>query len=188
MFVDPNKPHLGGFCEGQFGDEATYFPDLWKFLCKELEIKSVIDIGCGTGVSTKFFEGLLGLGNVLGIDGVPQEHPSIVEHDYTLGPFPVRERDLVWCSELLEHIEERFLLNVLSTLTCGNIIALTHAFPGQQGYHHVLCKEPQYWVGVLAAVGYRLDEDLTKQAKNQAAKNKSEWNHFVRSGMVFVKY
>lgn len=186
-FIDEKRPWLGGFKTGEYGDEATYFPELWTYLVKELGIKSVIDVGCGSGVATQFFETLLPFGDVLGIDGIPQEHPSIVEHDYTLGPFPVRERDLCWACEVTEHIEEKYVPNFLETFKCAQYVLMTHAFPGQQGWNHVNCQPPSYWIGCLAGIGYHLDVELTKKTMELAAMNESLYNHWVRSGMAFVR-
>lgn len=185
--IDEKRPHLGGFKDGPQGDEATYFPDLWIWLVNDLKVDSVVDIGCGAGISTAFFETLLP-GSVMGIDGIAQPQSFIVEHDYTTGPFPLgKDWDLAWCCEFLEHVEEKFLPNVLATFRCCKTILLTHAFPGQQGHHHVLCRTPTYWCGAMAAIGYRLDEELTAKTRELASLNLSPYNHFRRSGLAFVR-
>lgn len=189
-YVDEKNPHLGGFKTGPTGDEATYYPDLWNWIVKTLGVKSVLDVGCGSGVAVNFFAELLGSDNVAGIDGVPQDNPLIATNDFTTHAFVPKEpieTDLVWCCEVVEHIEERFLSNLIETFKCGKMVMLTHAFPGQDGFHHVNCREPAYWVGVMAAISFRLDPLLTAQARAQAAFNQSPWNHFTRSGMVFVR-
>lgn len=186
--MDPANPHLGGYRVG--GDEATYFPELYLWAVNELKVESVLDVGCGEGQTLRFFEALLP-GAVTGIDGVFQPHPAIHQHDYTDDTFLVNQSvDLVWCSEMLEHLDEQFLPNLLETFTSSKakLIMITHAFPGQAGHNHINCRNPQYWLGVFAAIGYRFDELLTAQAKAKAAFNQSPWNHFVRSGMVFVRY
>lgn len=181
-----SKDHLGGYIEG--GDSATFFPELWTWLIRERNIKSAIDVGCGDGVALKCFESVLGSENVFGVDGIAQDHPRIETHDYTLGPFaPKGLYDLCWCCEFVEHIEEKFLPNFLETFKASNTILMTHAAPGQQGHHHVNCRTSDYWKGVMAAIGYRFDEVLTAQSRFMAASNKSPYNHFVRSGMAFVR-
>jgi SAM-dependent methyltransferase len=180
------KEHLGGYVEG--GDPATFYAELWTWLVKELDIKSVIDVGCGDGVAVKFFEKLIGFGNVLGVDGMPQEHASIVQHDYIEDSFPMaREFDLCWCCEFVEHMDEEFAPNFLETFKTARTVLMTHAAPGQQGHHHVNCRVAEYWRGVMAAIGYAYDEDLTSRSRKHAAKNVNPYNHFVRSGMAFVR-
>lgn len=184
--TDSDRPHLGGYRKD--GDIATYYPALWDWAVKELNVKTVLDVGCGDGVSVKHFENLVGFGNVLGIDGIPQEHTSIVEHDYAIGPFALeREFDLCWCCEVVEHINERFLHNLLPTLSKAQTILMTHAAPGQEGHHHVNCRISEYWRGVMAGIGYHYDQQLTAHSRGHAASNKSPYNHYVRSGMAFQR-
>jgi 2-polyprenyl-3-methyl-5-hydroxy-6-metoxy-1,4-benzoquinol methylase len=179
--------HLGGFTPG--GDEATIYPRLWQWLVSEVGVESVLDVGAGEGIALDF---LAGIGvEAVGVDGVDLGHPKIIVHDFTTGPCLASHAldvDLVWCCEFVEHVEERFLPNFLPMLACGHLVALTHADPGQPGHHHVNCRPAVYWQGVMAAAGYVLDEQLTRDARAQAAANPSPWNHFLRSGLMFRRY
>ena len=188
FYTDTENPHLGGYCLG--GDEATYYPDLWRWLVEERGVRSVIDVGCGEGHAFQFFEGLLGRLNVTGIDGIPQEHPMIEQHDYTTGPYipwgyEEEKADLVWSCEFVEHVEERYVPNFLETFRCADLVLMTHAEPGQLGHHHVNCQPDSYWIGAMAAIGYRLDQKLTDRARQLAALNRNPYNHFARSGLAF---
>jgi SAM-dependent methyltransferase len=180
--------HLGGYVAG--GDPATYYPELWDWLVKEQGVKSVLDVGCGDGVALDYFAGL-GCAT-LGVEGTPQDHPRIERHDYTLGSWPsypldgaVGPFDLVWCCEFVEHVEERYVPNFLWSFKLGRLLLMTHAEPGQAGYHHVNCRERDYWVGALAAAGFALDLDFTGRARSVSRANASPWNHFARSGLAF---
>ena len=187
-------PHLGGYVPG--GDEATWYPNLWTWLVQDEagpRVRSVLDVGCGEGHSTRFFREICP--NTVGIDGTWQDS-SIVQHDFTTGPWlggwadinsALRSGlwDLVWCCEFVEHVEERYVPNFLETFKLAKHVLLTHAFPGQDGHHHVNCQPREYWVGALAAIGYGLDEELTTRTRNLAALNRSPWNHYVRSGLAF---
>lgn len=177
--------HLGGYVPG--GDEATFYPDLWRTLVTTLNVKTVLDVGCGDGVALRYFRDDLGV-SVVGIDGVAQDDPDVVTHDYTLGPLGGAagyEFDLVWSCEFVEHVEERYLPNFVDTFKRGRIVLMTHADPGQPGWHHVNCRPGDYWIGVMAAAGFSLDENLTATARSYAALNVSPWNHFARSGLAF---
>lgn len=177
--------HLGGYVVG--GDPATIFPDLWAWMIEGLGVRSVLDVGCGEGLALSFFRDIGGC-EVLGVDGVRQADPDIMQHDFNDGPWdPDREFDLVWCCEFVEYVDECFLPNMLPALTAGRLLAMTHAFPGQGGHHHVNCRTPDYWLGALAAAGMCLDDDLTSKARLIAGKNPSPWNHFIRSGLVLHK-
>lgn len=177
------RGHLGGYIAG--GDEATWYPDMWRWLVETHGVDSVLDIGCGDGQAVKFFESL-GC-EVTGIDGVAQEHDSIVEHDFTTGSIVADEYDLVWSCEFVEHVEERYVPNFMEAFKHGRMVLMTHADPGQAGYHHVNCQPAAYWVGVMAAAGYVLDDALTMASRAKASMNVSPWNHYWRSGMAFVR-
>jgi 16S rRNA A1518/A1519 N6-dimethyltransferase RsmA/KsgA/DIM1 with predicted DNA glycosylase/AP lyase activity len=47
-----SQKHLGGYIIG--GDSNTYAPEIWDWMINH-NIKSVIDVGCGEGHSTKYF-------------------------------------------------------------------------------------------------------------------------------------
>jgi SAM-dependent methyltransferase len=186
--TEPELAHLGGYVPG--GDDATWYPDLWRYLVKKLDIKSVLDIGCGDGQALKFFRDELGC-RATGLDGLPQEDPHIHVHDFTKGNIrhmKLLYHDLVWCCEFVEHIPEEHVAKFLTAFQFGGYVAMTHAEPGQPGHHHVNCKSSQYWIGALAAAGFEFDDILTKCARIAASANPSPWNHFKRSGLVFKRY
>jgi SAM-dependent methyltransferase len=181
-YVTPTEtPWLGGYTPG--GDPATYYPDLWANVVKTLNVRSVLDVGCGEGHSLAYFR-QLGC-QVTGIEGTPQSDPDILRHDFTERAWSGPAVDLSWCCEFVEHIEERFIPNYLPALACAKVVMMTHADPGQPGFHHVNCRTADYWIGVMAAVGKHLDPALTEQSRMWASANDSPWNHYVRSGMVF---
>jgi len=184
--------HLGGYEIG--GDPATYYPDLWDWAVKTFDVSLVWDVGCGEGHAMRYFRDTCGC-SVLGIEGIRQDDPMILKWDYTKGSFPpatlmpeYRYPDLIWCCEFLEHLEERYLQATEDTFKSGKVLMVTHAFPGQGGYHHVNCREPDYWKGFFAGLGFSFDVDVTNQSRVEAAKNKNQYNHYIRSGMVFRRY
>ena len=79
-------------------------------MIEQIGVQSVVDVGCGRGTSTLFFEkhGL----DVVGVDGshdaivntiMPRE--KVVEHDFSRGPWwPGKTYDAVWSVEFLEHV------------------------------------------------------------------------------------
>jgi hypothetical protein len=193
FYVEEERPHLGGYIVG--GDDATFYPDLWRWLVKERGVSSVIDVGCGEGHAARCFADL-GC-EVIGIDGVLQlsQNWQFVLHDYTRGSWPREVRgnrmegatDLVWSCEFVEHIEERYVPHFLETFLMAPLVLMTHAEPGQQGHHHVNCQPASYWQGAMAAIGYELDDVLTSNARHFAGKNPNPYNHFARSGLAFVR-
>lgn len=159
------QEHLGGYWRG--GDPHSWCPELWQAVIDRFGIRSVIDVGCGEGYSTKFFaeHGLQVLGVEGGAEAIsnsPVKH-LIVHHDYTKGPYkPPMSYDLAWCCEFVEHVDERYVENFLATFAAAKYCLVTHAFPGQEGYHHVNCQLPEYWVARMAGIGFRHDPDVTE--------------------------
>jgi len=178
-----SKVHLGGYIPG--GDKETWFPKLWKWAVKELKIKSVLDIGCGEGHSTKFFydNGC----EVLGIEGSTQaikDSPianKITCHDFCDGPYiPDKKYDLIWCCEFVEHVDKKYMKNFIQTFKYGKYLFLTHATPGQGGYHHVNEQPLTYWLKHIKKSGFIFLPELTL-----IAREKSINGFFLRSGLIF---
>ena len=182
--------HLGGYFRG--GDAATWYPNLWTWLVSKFDIKSVLDVGCGEGQSTKFFSEL-GC-NVLGVDGSTTAISDsllpgrVLLHDFSKAPLECMSYDLIWSCEFVEHVRQEFVGNVLSALVCANkVLAMTHAFPGQRGHHHVNCQESDYWIREVEAVGFLYMPKETAEAREIAKSDCARRNHFVRSGLLFSR-
>jgi hypothetical protein len=178
--VDPvvTPPHLGGH-----NNETNMDEPILDYLISRHGVKSFLDVGCGPGgmVEAARKRGL----TAIGIDGDANVKPDIL-HDYTKGPI---EQDLslpnptmVWCVEFVEHVEEAYWANVADTFRRGDVLFLTHALPGQGGYHHVNEQLPEYWIAKMGQIGFGLDEESTSQCRAVAINTYTK-----RSGMVFTK-
>jgi SAM-dependent methyltransferase len=149
-------PHLGGAHLNQ-PDFYTWLPDIWEQLILKYQIKSVLDVGCGAGFSTAWFQARAG--KVLGIEGDSAAHlvrkcDPIVRHDFSEGPFiPVDIYDLGWCAEFVEHVEARFMRNWMRALQQCRYVCITFARPGQGGHHHVNEQEEPYWLERFGQAG-----------------------------------
>ena len=181
--------HLGGYFEG--GDDGTFYPHMWNWLLTTLNIKSVLDLGCAEGHSAKFFKDK-GC-SVLGIEGSKQAVKNSVipknttEWDFNAGPFITDHHDLIWCCEVLEHIEEQYAQNILDTMKNAEYIVVTAAEPGQGGYHHVNCQPASYWICKISQMGFQCDAALTRMARSITTIEKNPLCHFSRTGWVFKK-
>jgi SAM-dependent methyltransferase len=182
---DPRDPALGGNMIG--GDPHTFHPALWEYLIERFAVRSMLDVGCGEGHCLRHVAGL-GV-HAVGFDGlaanVDRAVAPMLLHDLRDGPF-VLPVDLVHCCEVVEHIEERYLANVLRTLANGRVIAMTHALPGQGGYHHVNCRPASYWVQRIEALGYAFRPDVTDAGKDRITAA-GTWTYFVSSGLIFER-
>jgi SAM-dependent methyltransferase len=185
LATDPDDPALGGNVIG--GDPDTYHPALWSYAVERFAITSMLDVGCGEGHCVQYFNAL-GV-RASGFDGlrsnVERAVTPIKWHDLRRGPF-IHPVDLVHCCELVEHIEERYLSNLLRTLANGRVIIMTHAVPGQTGYHHVNCQPSTYWMDKLEPLGYRFLERETEEGKARIT-GSGTWTYFLRSGLILER-
>ncbi len=157
--------HMGG--TALVGDPMTFVPDVWEKLIAKYAIKSVLDIGSGVGVNAKWFldHGI----KAFGIEGFPDylRHSVLPDghmfsHDYTKGPFHLGIFDLGWSSEFVEHVEEKYIPNFMVTFQNCRYACITHATPGQGGYHHVNEQPTEYWIQRFKEAGFtHLEEDTT---------------------------
>jgi cyclopropane fatty-acyl-phospholipid synthase-like methyltransferase len=192
-----NTEHLGGFSkENNTGDVATYHPNLWKYIIDKYNIKSLLDIGCGMGISTKFFHdnGCV----VQGIEGHPyciensKMKNFILHHDYCNGESNLSGTfDLCWSCEFIEHVEEKYSKNFVKDFAKAKIVMITHATPGQGGWHHVNCQPASYWIEKLEKHGLIYDEKLTEETRNIAEADWKQYSpnyksHYVEKGLVFL--
>lgn len=174
MVVDHHHPHLGGNMDG--GDEATKFDaDLFPWLVKTFNIKSLIDVGCAQGHALHAF-GRLGVEKLLGIEGLQYNADyckvPVIVHDLTKAPCVIEGYDFVWCSDVAEHIEEQYVGNLLQTLAVGKIVAMAQGGPemGHSGWHHVNNKPEIYWIEKMREYGLETDEALTQEARKQSSR------------------
>jgi hypothetical protein len=92
--------------------------------------------------------------------------------------------DLVHCQEVVEHIEEKFVKNLLQSLTCGRFIVMTNALPGQSGHHHVNEQPTEYWVEHLRRYSCEVLVEDTNRVRELAANDKAVY--LARTGLVLV--
>lgn len=180
---NPEAEHLGG--NAIQGDPFTYTPLAWKYLIDRFGITSVLDVGSGTGYAAMALHRMGTI--VMAVDGFAENMKNAVYptacHDLTKGPF-IANVDLVHCQEVVEHIEEQFVPNIIETFKSGRFVCMTHAFPGQGGHHHVNCQPPQYWINLLQANGFsHLTED-SKRIKKLAVLDQG--SYLAHSGLVFA--
>lgn len=180
--IDETKPHLGGnFAEL---NPATHCPESWTYVIRKYNIRSVLDVGSGQGHAPAWFAGQ-GL-KTYSIEGLKENVDRAIFptelFDLTQGSY-TKEVDMVNCIEVVEHIEEQFLDNLLTTICCGRYLFMTHAVPGQKGYHHVNCQPTSYWEAHLRDRGFFPSHEDTREIQRLASNAK----HIRETGMLFIK-
>ena len=168
--------HLGGSHTDK-PDFYTWLPDIWERLILAYDIKSVLDVGCGAGWSTAWFEKRVG--RALGIEGDPaalavRRCDPIVTHDFTAGPFvPVSDYDLGWTAEFVEHVESKYLANWMAALQRCRYVCMTFARPGQGGHHHVNEQDEPYWIAAFKQAGF--EHVVEETARMRATATSETW-------------
>jgi SAM-dependent methyltransferase len=123
--------------------------------------RSVVDLGCGTGVWLEAFA-RHGIEDYVGVDGdwVPRDELRIPAERFVAArldrPLDLGRRfDLAVTLEVAEHLPEHradvFVRNVVQHAPC---VLFSAAIPHQGGTDHVNEQWPDYWAGRFAAHGY----------------------------------
>lgn len=169
--TSPTHPHLGGNLDG--GDPSTQYPHtLWPWLMETFEPRTMLDIGCGEGHAMNWFVGK-GV-DILGVEGLKRNVQickdkglKCVPHDFTEGPFVSVGVDLIWCSDVLEHIEERYLSNIFATFRLARVVAVSHGEEGHEkcGWHHVTNRMSSWWLERFEKEGFQHDLSLTMESR-----------------------
>lgn len=171
--VDPERLHLGGNFDG--GDLGTmYQNDLWPWLIKTFEVKTMVDVGCGTGETMRWFSGA-GVHSI-GVEGLPwnvkkcyERGPEeVIHHDFHKDGRCVFEPvDLIWCADVAEHIEKTFVANFLQTISQCRVLAMCQGGEesAEMGWNHVNNQPQKYWIKKLSSVGMVDNRELTKTSR-----------------------
>jgi cyclopropane fatty-acyl-phospholipid synthase-like methyltransferase len=145
-----------------------------------------MDIGCGKGrTSIYFYQN--GIKNIISIDGLESNltelkkyNINVICHDYTLGKLCHNYvYDIGWCCEVVEHIEEKYTNNIIHSFLNVKKLFLTHALPGQKGYHHVHCMPEDYWIDILRSYNFQFNKNETEISR------KVSHSYFQKTGKVF---
>lgn len=176
----PELPkHLGGHLN--YTNNDTGVLDL---IIQRKRPKSFFDIGCGPGgmIQEAQKRGL----EASGCDGdftLDFSGMDVEVHDFTKGPlYPSQIYDLGWSVEFLEHVEEQFLDNIRPVFKACKMVFITHALPGQHGYHHVNCRKSGYWIDVFTDWGFAYDEKMSVRLRNASTMNE---RYARKTGMFF---
>lgn len=168
----PVGAHLGGYDLDI--NPKTHAPEVWAALIEHYGVKSVVDVGAGSGHSSAWFcdHGI----RTLAIEGEPQGAEEcrkkglafeVVDFEEA-SPRP-RNHDLAWCCEVVEHVSEGSIENLLRVFDGCRVVALTHALPGDVGYHHVNCRESDYWIEKLERRGFKHMRELSESLRAMTA-------------------
>ena len=151
--------------------------------------RSVVDVGCGTGVWLREFVGA-GADRILGIDGahvvtadlvIPPE--SFMTADLE-APVPLAERfDLAMSLEVAEHLSPSSGLALIELLTrAAPAVLFSAALPGQGGRHHVNEQWLDHWVGQFEREGFEAIDCIRRRFWDDA----DVTSYYAQNAVLFL--
>lgn len=137
--------------------------------------KSVLDVGCGTGVWLQAFQSN-GIFDLFGIDGVPTEGRDFAVADnffkcidFRLGWTLERKFDIAMCLEVAEHLPPESAYSLIRTLCAhSDLIVFSAACPHQGGQGHINCQWPIYWQEMFNANEFSCVDSLRPKIWQEA--------------------
>ncbi len=174
-------------------DEANSVKGNKRVDRKEIDPKSVVDVGCGP---RHLMEALNKRGvKVLGLDYSAAAKKYLLRKGLSFETFdltvpaatiPGSPWDLAVCCEVAEHLEPRHADVFVSKLaSASNSIFLTAAVVGQGGLNHVNEQPNSYWIEKFAKHGLAFDEALTNLARKSFSGRGVV--HYLAKPMLFRK-
>jgi SAM-dependent methyltransferase len=132
-----------------------------------IDLKSVVDVGCGTGTWLKVFQDF-GVQDVLGIDGdyvdltlLKIEKKYFITFDLEKKWSLKRKFDLALSLEVAEHLSfESSDIFVKTLCDLSDTIIFSAAIPNQGGQNHINEQEPKYWIEKFEKEEFKLFDVL----------------------------
>lgn len=157
--------HLYGtlFYQYQRAGAASSAVRLLPVVLKYLEVRSVLDVGCGAGAWIRAY-GELGVKTCVGIDGEYVDRSLLLMKPDDFRPLDItssfdlgRQFDIVQCLEVAEHVPPRFSETLIDNITRhGKAVLFSAAPPGQGGENHINERPYSYWRDGFVRRGFHL--------------------------------
>ena len=153
-------------------------------------VRSVIDVGCGTGDWLQSFS-LNGVPKIVGLDGKDRTKDSLpidkMEFRMTdlSKPFPQADHfDLALSLEVAAYLPPESAVGFVTSLTkLSDVVVFSAAIPGQGGIGHVNERWPGYWVTLFKDQGFTCFDILRGEFWYD---ERVEWQ-YAQNMLVFVK-
>lgn len=157
--TDDSVHYQASFFEDHAAGSARSASVVVPLILKLFDVKSVVDVGCGTGTWLREFErhGL----DICGIDGdyVPRNQLAIAPERFEaqdLKSLKINRRyDLACCLEVGEHLPESNADALVSALVkAAPVVIFSAAIKQQHGENHINEQWQSYWARKFRSNGY----------------------------------
>jgi len=155
---------------------------LYYWITDNFKPKSVIDIGCGSGVFLlDYLESNI---EVLGVDFEENARKlladRLVVHDLSKPLYIKQKYDIAMSIEVIEHIDAQFEDIVIKSIAdSSDLILFSGAKPNQIGENHINCQTKEYWISKFEQHNCRLwlrkSNDLVDFMNSQSEFLKCPW-------------
>lgn len=165
---------------------------LADFISQKLKPKSVFEFGCGLGLYLDHIAKSTNASDLHGIEpnGMPSNTNKVFIHaiDIVRDGIPIsllKNFDLVYSIEVLEHIEQKYHDDIILFLSkiCERVFVFSAAQPGQEGVGHISCRPQEEWIDLISSNGFKLCRQQT--FKIRQACDKKNLNH--RNNLLVFK-
>ena len=131
------------------------------FLLDNFDLKSVVDVGCGTGTWLKVFQ-QNGVQDIFGIDGTYVDTTTLhidshyfQHYDLETPYVGVKKFDMAISLEVAEHLIESSADTFIKSVTgLSDLILFSAAIPRQGGQNHLNEQPPLYWIKKFENAGF----------------------------------
>jgi SAM-dependent methyltransferase len=189
---EPSRMYGSSYFEVGLGRQPEY-AHVAAFLGERLNFASVLDLGCGCGGILKELHARYGK-SVMGLDA--SRNSSQFAAGELAGNFEVRDlrlplyigmRDLVICTEVAEHLEEKYADNLVDNIcrhtrewTCFSV-----GNPDQSsGRGHANLQPLEYWIAKFAARGFAVCPGITSDLRAFLGERLQQIRGFVDNSLV----
>lgn len=166
-----NEAFYNAQMKGSYESALGILPYVQKYI----DVKNVIDVGCGVGTWLKAWQDMKPDTKVFGIDGnsvdhslffistecyqrvdLTQDSQQILQNlSFKPNGGGVKPFSLAQSLEVAEHFDAQYAKNFITLLTSlADVVLFSAAIPHQGGTHHVNEQPPAYWAELFAQHDY----------------------------------